>query len=65
MQIKYYFATEEVTVDVEVSPEIEAYLEESNRLEENYERNNYCFDQDDDTMKKEKLESVSNKIMVI
>lgn len=39
MQIKYYFATEEVTVDVEVSPEIEAYLEESNRLEENYERN--------------------------
>ena len=27
--------------------------------------NNYCFDQTDDTDKKEVLETVSNKIMVI
>lgn len=49
MLVQYNFATgEKVVVDVPVSPEIKSFLEESNRLEENYARNqrrhNYSSD---------------------
>lgn len=44
---------------------INTIREQAGHEDEKTSLNNYCFDQSDDTEKKDKLESISNKIMVI